>query len=576
LAALVASVVGLAGMTGVGGARAAGGLVFVSPTGGGDGSSPASPLDLASAFSSTSPAAGGGTVSMAAGVYWGCFGVDASGTPATPLVVRPLPGVRAVIDSAGCSGDTALTINGDDVWVWGVEVTNSDPTRASSEPGSDPAGYRRGNGVNIYGARDKLINAWVHGNANGVGLWDQATDTEVYGTIITDSGWIGPDRGHGHGIYVQNQNGAGKQVNDTIVLSSYGIGVHAYATAGHVIGLLFDGLVVADSGSPAGNGANDTTRNPNMLIGTEQNPADQVTVANSVFYQPAGMVGGSLRAGYGVAAGAVTITGNYLAGGAQALEITNWQQVQVTDNTFYATSSANPNASPELAFVQGVNPAAISWNNNTYHDTTGTEPFAYNGTVAPNGSQLLTWPDWYSNTGFDSQSTYTQTAPPDNAIIRPNRYEPGRANITVLNWSGQPNTSVDLAATGLQPGQTYLLWDAYNPSSPIDVGTYTGAANTIPTPTPFTTLVLTPGPAAQTVTSAPPTNAPIAGQAEPPSATDPTTTLPEPAHSDPANVALPLSRPPSGRDGRLLALALGAVVLALNVWLQVRRRRTSS
>jgi hypothetical protein len=358
LAGLVALLLGMAGVVATTAAQALPAVVFASPIGGGDGSSLASPLDLATALGAASPVAGGGTVSMAAGVYSGCFGVEASGTPATPLVVRPLPGVRAVIDSAGCLGGTALTINGNDVWVWGVEVTNSDPNRTSSEPGSNPVSYRRGNGVNIYGARDKLINAWVHDAGNGVGMWDQATDTELYGTMITNSGWVGPDRGHGHGIYVQNETGAGKQITDTIVLNSYDAGVHGYATAGHVIGVHFDGLVVANSGGPVATSPSDSIRVANMLIGTEQNPADDVTIANSVFYQPAGTVGGSLRAGYGVTARAVAITGNYLASGAQALELNNWQQAQVTGNTFYANRSANPNASPELAFAQGVNPAA--------------------------------------------------------------------------------------------------------------------------------------------------------------------------------------------------------------------------
>jgi hypothetical protein len=572
---LVIGLVGLPGAAELSGARAAPAVVFVSPTGGGDGSSPASPLDLSTAFSAASPVAGGGTVSMAGGVYRGCYGVSASGTPATPLVVRPEAGARAVIDSSVCTGNTSLTINGDDVWVWGVEVTNSDPNRTTSEPGSDPVSYRRGNGVNIYGARDKLINAWVHGNANGVGLWDQATDTELYGTVITDSGWVGPDRGYGHGLYVQNEIGGGKQINDTIVLNSYGIGVHAYATAGQVIGVHFDGLVVADSGAPAATSANDPTRNANVLIGTEQNPADDVTIANSVLYQPAGMVGGGLRAGYGVTAGSVAITGSYLAGGAQSLEVLNWQRVQVTDNIFYATRSANPNASAELAFVQGVSSAAITWNNNTYYDTSGTEPFAYNGTVAPNGSQLHTWPDWYRNTGFDTQSSYNpNAAPPDGVVVQPNRYEPGRANITILNWSGQPSTTVDLSPAGLQPGQTYELWDANNPVTAVDSGTYTGGPNTIATPSQLTTLLLIPGPAPQALPS-PPANPLGADAAQPAPPTDAATTVPTPGASDPAEAASPATADRGGTNDIWLAVAVAATLLALNAWLLYRRRRSS-
>jgi hypothetical protein len=593
LAGLIALVVGLSGLVGVGVAHATAGVVYASPAGGGDGSSAASPLDLGSALAAGSPVAGGGTVVMAAGVYSGCFAVNANGTPATPLVVRPAAGARAVIDSAACVGGTSLTINGNDVWVWGIEVTNSDPDRTSAESGSDPSDFRRGNGVNIYGARDKLINAWVHDARNGVGMWDQATDTELYGTIITNSGWVGPDRGHGHGVYVQNEIGGGKQINDTIVLNSYGMGVHGYGTAGHVIGVHVDGTVIANSGGPSAIDANDPTRNANVLIGTEQNPADDVTITNSVLYQPAGTVGGSLRAGYGVTAGSVAITGNYLAGGAQALEVKNWQRVQVTGNTFYATRSANPNASAELAFVQGVSSAALTWNNNAYYDTTGTEPFAYNGTVAPNGSQLLTWPDWLPNTGFDTQSTYAQTTPPNSTIIRPNRYETGRANITVLNWSGQPTTSVDLASTGLQPGQTYELWDANNPSTPVGSGTYTGGPNTIATPSQLTTLVLTPGAAAPAAT-APPAETPIAGSTKPSTKQSPKASKPNNGKggSVPTSVisatavgddgvaagaaAAGVTDAQASSEGPMLAATLAGAILVLNAWIVFAFRRRGS
>ena len=189
-----------------------------------------------------------------------------------------------MIDSAGCAGDAASTINGDDVWVWGVEVTSSDPSRVRLEAGSNPVNYRRMTGVNFYGVWDKLINAGVHDTATGVGMWDQATDTELYGTVISDVGWVGPDRGHGHGVYVQNQTGAGKQIIDTIVLDSYDIGVHAYATAGHVIGVHFDGLVIADSGRPAATSATDPIREPTCSSAPNRTRADDVTVANSVFY----------------------------------------------------------------------------------------------------------------------------------------------------------------------------------------------------------------------------------------------------------------------------------------------------
>ena len=69
--------------------------VFVSPGGGGDGSSAGSPLGLGAALAAGSPVAGGGTVWLAGGTYAGCFAVDVSGAPGVPVVVSARQFVRS-------------------------------------------------------------------------------------------------------------------------------------------------------------------------------------------------------------------------------------------------------------------------------------------------------------------------------------------------------------------------------------------------------------------------------------------------------------------------------------------------
>src|SRR3954470_14248842 len=93
--------------------------------------------------------------------------------------------------------------------------------------------------------------------------------------------------------------------------------MHAYATPGYVTGVHFDGLVVANSGGPAASGSSDMVRDASLFIGTEQNPRDDVSVANSVLYQTPGTFGGSLRAGYNTLGGSVSVTGSYLDNGGE-------------------------------------------------------------------------------------------------------------------------------------------------------------------------------------------------------------------------------------------------------------------
>src|SRR5262245_54839238 len=87
---------------------------FVSPTGGGDGTSEASPMALASAMAEAMP---GDRVWLARGEYVGEFELTADGTEADPIVYRAIPGHHAVIRGA-------VSAAGDHTWVWGLDITD--------------------------------------------------------------------------------------------------------------------------------------------------------------------------------------------------------------------------------------------------------------------------------------------------------------------------------------------------------------------------------------------------------------------------------------------------------------------
>ena len=101
-----------------------------------------------------------------------------------------------------------------------------------TDTGSNPADAR-GSGVGMYAEGVKLINLVVHDTGVGVGNWSPAPDGEVYGCIIFYNGWDAPDRGHGHGIYAQNETGK-KYLTDNVIFRQFSYGIHAYTEGGKI------------------------------------------------------------------------------------------------------------------------------------------------------------------------------------------------------------------------------------------------------------------------------------------------------------------------------------------------------
>src|SRR6185369_7828569 len=151
---------------------------------------------------------------------------------------RQYPGERATIDGNYGGNEVTLIVNGQYAWFWGFEVTNSDPGRTSATGGTDPA--RRGTGTNLLGRGTKLINLAIHDTVEGVLTTALAPDAEVYGNLIYYNGYDAPDRGHGHGIYVQNETGT-KRVVDNVIFGQFGIGIHGYTETGKLDDLHIEG-----------------------------------------------------------------------------------------------------------------------------------------------------------------------------------------------------------------------------------------------------------------------------------------------------------------------------------------------
>lgn len=144
------------------------------------------------------------------------------GTPELPITIRAYPGERVILDGR-------VFLSGQYLILQDVELTFSHwPYRETSNPGSDPIDLEPERGSIIHGIGCKVINCIVHDYHNGLSI-NQVTPSEVYGCVIVYQGWQSTDRGHGHGMYNQNNTTAGRAVIENNILSmNFGTGIKIY------------------------------------------------------------------------------------------------------------------------------------------------------------------------------------------------------------------------------------------------------------------------------------------------------------------------------------------------------------
>ncbi len=214
------------------------------------------PWDLESTLSGRQKVSPGDTVWIAAGT---CrypdrklgspgYTVKLAGEKDKPIHVRAAAGARATIDGG-------LSVQPPSTWLWirDLEILVSENftmSREVKEPGSHPQSYNRPwGGLNVYAGHGcKYINLVIHDNAQGVSFWRGAVDSGLYGCVIYDNGWKAPDRGHGHAVYTQNQDGV-KTIADCIMTGGYSYTMHAYGSKNaYVDNYLIEGNIAYDGG----------------------------------------------------------------------------------------------------------------------------------------------------------------------------------------------------------------------------------------------------------------------------------------------------------------------------------------
>jgi hypothetical protein len=381
----------------------------------------------------------GDTVWLRGGTYTpGVYNSDGpvmvrmQGTSGSPIHVKEYPGEVAVIDviGAGIAYPFGLQIHSKYVWMWGFTVTSSaTSSRRSAQSGSQATDVLRAySGIGVYqdannfGTGCKFINLYVKNCKNGFGYWTQARDSEIYGCIVYYNGWDGTDRGHGHGIYTQNDPPYTHQINDCISWGNFGYCVQNYSEGSTDLANTTIHGNILDGGC-----------NPSQLYGAvgdnlwcgggpnNAGPAGTVITDNAFWAANWDLHGGNVSP---------TITGNYYGGSGELYFVNQTGSPTITGNTTFPT---------------------------TYDLTRAT--FAAN---------------WPTNSWLTSRPSGVWS------VVRPNAYQSGRGHIAIYNWDGSATVAVNCSSF-LNNGETYAVYHAMNPRGAAALtGTFGGTTINFP------------------------------------------------------------------------------------------------
>lgn len=453
---------------------------YASPQGSetNSGNSPSSPFSLAYATGSTSPLTQGDSLILLDGVYEGTFTFSLNGAPNNPIYILPANEGKAIIDvSKNRTGETAITLRGNHIWLIGIHVTSSTLIRNPDQSnGFSNIPYE--SGIAVFGDYNKIINCWVY-DVVGVGLelWRSGLDLEVYGSVIFNNGSQTESQGRGHGMYIQHdQPNQPKVIENNFVFQNAARGINIYTTNPKNGGVVVRRNISFNTGVTSD--FNQLFLRPfhNLVIGSGFNESYEMTVDSNIFYSD--LQGGRLNPNLinNVALGRnnpivrdIKFRQNIIFGGGNMVELKPINSLTFQGNklfnahgnffAFFGTPSSFPNS---------------TWDLNTYRNIANT----------PNPFRGLSFTDWKSSfSPFDAGSSFSiSPSTTREVLITQNKYDPLRFHVSILNFSDSELIELDFSDYEEFKGVEYEIRDIQNPFDPNQKVTGVFGGNSISFP----------------------------------------------------------------------------------------------
>ena len=390
-----------------------------------------------------------------------------------PIVVRNFENERVVIDGVGTGW--SLFVESEYAWYWGLVFTDSSPHGIVTGCG----GYcynTRALGPAIYAEREagrivrqrpgnKFIHCVVHDLDSGFSCYNGTPETEFHGNVVFHNGYVGEDRPHGHGLYLQNNTGH-KFVTNNIVFGNAVEGAQIYGSGeASVVGFRIHGNTLFDNSSWSGQ-----QFQYNLMISGGGARKDIEVSRNCLYFTPERGQGYNAFGQYTLGDD-MRVWRNVFVGGYQPLVVERQRRFEFTDNRVVCFAGGLFVAA--LQSPAEVDPANYAWDRNEYYDQ--SEHHFRSARIGPDDQVSGTAVDfatWRAATGFDAASRYSTEAPSGVwTYSNASDYEPGRAHVTIYNFDRLDSVKVDLRnsldsrsrpVTILKPGERYAVHDAQN------------------------------------------------------------------------------------------------------------------
>jgi hypothetical protein len=419
------------------------------------------PWDIESALMNYTKVKAGETIYLRGGIYYHPdrtpnnkgYAFYLLGASGAPITVRPYQNERVTIDGGLHTHGAPRHVIIRDLEI--IVSENLTETRISNQAGSAPTDMNRPlGGFTLEAGTDiKIINCVVHANAGGFGFWQSVSgDSELYGNIIYDNGWIGPDRYHGPGIYGQNSSADWKYVRDNIIFDQYSFNMQLTGKTPEISRFHVEGNFFYKT--------KPFSSRDGVIIGSYASPLSyDGRVLDNVHYDS------GLDVGHNGGIDNAIVTGNTIV---KADLVFNGANLEAHDNFLWK----------------------VGW----------LSPKIINGTV--DGATR-------NDGNIDDVAVPIPTSP--MVFLKPNAYDANRAHLAIMNFQSATSVEVDASAF-LNSGDSYRLM---NPADfygePVLAGDYTGGTISVPVIGEFVAYILLKNgveiPANQPPTS--PLNAPL-------------------------------------------------------------------
>lgn len=365
----------------------------------------------------------------------------------------------------------------------GLEVTDTGTDSrlwtTSSDVDFSNQSARRQDGIFTYAARTQIWDCVIHDTFNGLGAWEQAVNGDYVGNVLYNNGFYAPDRGHGHGAYVQNNTGT-KTLTQNISFNNFGYAEQTYGgVAAHLTNITWNQLIAFGDA---------TGISPPYNLGTLWGGDPAMTglvISNSHIYKTPAQVG------YGGNNTGITISGNIIR---TRLILTLSTMVSLTGNTFAGTG-ANDSTFVAVGNGNAFMVSDYAFSGNTYYRTNANSPFQqyflspdpagdgcgyywYNAAQAGYGYCGAANHSWQA-LGYDvSGSSYTATGPTGTQIVSlTDPHNSARHTAVIYNWGLASTVSLNVSGYGLATGQTYRWRNVADYTNDYHVFVYDGSGS---------------------------------------------------------------------------------------------------